>query len=212
MSAQPQSSMDDSLTANNPPTSNDHEGCIQAVINAVNAGMSYHHSGAQFNIPTTTITNCIKGQKPMSMAHKNQQLLSNGQKAALIDWCRWHGDIADPLSHAKLSTLVNDLAGQPPSQKWIHNFLRKNSSQITVTKGRGLDPQHVQGFNKPVVDRHFEELQKLIVMQGIPPENIYNEDEKGIQLGGGGRTSPSNTSFLVRIIKGTPCGQIHWFW
>ena len=53
-----------------------------------------------------------------------------------------------------------------------------------MTKGHGLNPQHVQGFNKPVVDHHFEELEKLIVTQGIPPENIYNEDEKGIQLGG----------------------------
>src|SRR6266481_9193059 len=125
--------MDDSLTANNPPTSNDCEGHIQAAINAVNTGMSYRHAGAQFNIPTTTITNRIKGQKPMSIAHKNQQLLSNGQKATLIDWCRWRGDIADPLSCAKLSALVNDLAGWPLSQKWIHNFLRKNSSQITAT-------------------------------------------------------------------------------
>src|SRR6266481_6303878 len=111
----------------------------------------------------------------MSIAHENQQLLSNGQKAALIDWCRWHGDIADPLSHAKLSTLFNDLAGQPLSQKWIHNFLRKNSSQITATKGHGLDPQCAQRFNKPVMDCHFKELEKLIVKQGIPLENIYNE-------------------------------------
>src|SRR6266481_9459183 len=153
--------MDDSLTANNPPTSNDHEGHIQAAINAVNTSMSYCHAGAQFNIPTTTITNCIKGQKPMSVAHKNQQLLSNRQKAALIDWFRWHGDIADLLSHAKLSALVNDLAGRPLSQKWIHNFLRKNSSRITVTKGHGLDPQHTQGFNKPVVDCHFVTFRSL---------------------------------------------------
>ena len=56
--------MDDSLTANNPPTSNesDREGRIQAAINAVNAGMSYRHAGAQFNIPITTIANRIKGQ------------------------------------------------------------------------------------------------------------------------------------------------------
>src|SRR6266481_3396188 len=105
--------MDDSLTANNPPTSNDREGRIQAAINAVKTGMSYRHAGAQFNIPTTTIANRIKGRKPASITHENQQLLSNGQKAALIDWCRWRGDIADPLLHAKLSTLVNDLAGWP---------------------------------------------------------------------------------------------------
>src|SRR6266481_7210232 len=105
--------MDDSLTANNPPPANDREGHIQAAINAVNTGMSYCHAGAQFNIPTTTIANHIKGRKPTSITHENQQLLSNGQKAALIDWCRWHGDIADPLLCAKLSAMVNDLAGWP---------------------------------------------------------------------------------------------------
>ena len=66
---------------------------------------------------TTTIANCIKGRKPMSVTHENQQLLSNRQKAALIDWCRWRGDIADPLSCAKLSALVNDLAGQCSKRK-----------------------------------------------------------------------------------------------
>ncbi|KAF8600668.1 hypothetical protein BDV93DRAFT_411227, partial [Ceratobasidium sp. AG-I] len=40
-------------------------------------------------------------------------------------------------------------------------------------------------FNIPTVSRHFKLFESVIREHSIPPENIYNMDEKGIQLGGG---------------------------
>ena len=54
----------------------------------------------------------------------------------------------------------------------------------------GLDPQCVQAFNEAIVTHHFKLLKLLIVRQRISLENIYNEDEKGIQLGGGRKNLP----------------------
>ena len=48
----------------------------------------------------------------------------------------------------------------------------------------------MRAFNEKAVTRHFELLESLIVGQSIPLENIYNEDEKGIQLGGGRKNLP----------------------
>ena len=63
---------------------------------------------------------------------------------------------------------------------------------LTIAERRacGLNPKHAQAFNEAIVTHHFELLKSLIVGQSIPLENIYNEDEKGIQLGGGRKNIP----------------------
>ncbi|KAF9033590.1 hypothetical protein BJ165DRAFT_1324339, partial [Panaeolus papilionaceus] len=40
-------------------------------------------------------------------------------------------------------------------------------------------------FNRHTVGKHFDELTAFLKEHDIPWENIYNMDEKGIQLGGG---------------------------
>ena len=40
-------------------------------------------------------------------------------------------------------------------------------------------------FNPNVVGRHFQILGELLKQFDVPLENMYNMDEKGIQLGGG---------------------------
>lgn len=45
-----------------------------------------------------------------------------------------------------------------------------------------------------MVKNHFQKLSKLIQENDIPWENIYNMDEKGIQLGGGRKLD--NMKFL----------------
>ena len=102
----------------------------------------------------------------------------------------WHcGNMGDLLTHAKLQALIHNLMQQEPSETWICRFLKNNANQITVKRACRLDPKHAQAFNKMAVVGHFKLFMSLIIDQGIPPENIYNEDEKGIQLGGGGRNN-----------------------
>ncbi|KAF8150854.1 hypothetical protein B0H34DRAFT_665961, partial [Crassisporium funariophilum] len=49
----------------------------------------------------------------------------------------------------------------------------------------GLDPKCAAAFNYTTVNNYFEALKKVIDKHNIPWENIYNMDEKGLQLGGG---------------------------
>src|SRR6266481_6265647 len=95
-STHPPSSMDDSLTATDTPTSNDCETLIQAAVSAVHAGnLSFHAAGRQFGIHPTTISNRFHGRQAPSVTHEHQQLLSNTHKEVIIEWARWHGDMAD---------------------------------------------------------------------------------------------------------------------
>ena len=101
--------MDDSLTANNTPTSNDHETLIQAAVSAVRAGnLSFRAAGKQFGIPPTTISNCFHGHQAPSVAHKHQKLLSNAHQEVVIKWCRWCSDMADLMSHIKLHAFIHN--------------------------------------------------------------------------------------------------------
>ena len=101
--------MDDSLTANDTPTSNDHETLIQAAVSAVHAGnLSFRAAGKQFGIPSTTISNRFHSCQALSVTHEHQQLLSNAHKEVIIEWARWHGDMVDLLSRIKLHALIHN--------------------------------------------------------------------------------------------------------
>ena len=117
--------------------------------------------------------------------------------------------MADLMMHAKLHALIYDLMQWTASENWMCRFLKRNVSQITTNREHGLNPKNAQAFNWPIVEGHFMHLKSLIVKQGIPPENIYNEDEKGIQFGGGRKNLPLQYIFLVKIVKGMPHSQNH---
>ncbi|KAF8574790.1 hypothetical protein K439DRAFT_1311672, partial [Ramaria rubella] len=70
-----------------------------------------------------------------------------------------------------------------PRQKWVSHFLEKHAAELEAGKGHGLDPKRVRAFSKPIVTNHFWMLGEILTRYDIPPENIYNEDEKGLQLG-----------------------------
>ena len=90
---------------------------------------------------------------------------------------------------AKLQALIHDVTQQEPSETWICRFLRNNANLITAKRANGHDPKRAQASNKTAVVGHFR---SHIIDQGISPlENIYNEDEKGIQLGGEEEPPPS---------------------
>ncbi|KIJ43282.1 hypothetical protein M422DRAFT_170109 [Sphaerobolus stellatus SS14] len=50
---------------------------------------------------------------------------------------------------------------------------------------RGLDSKHATAFSRETVTHFFTLLKGEVIDPGIPTRNIFNFDEKGIQLGGG---------------------------
>ena len=176
----------DSPTDNGSSTDNSWEACIHFAVKAVHAHMLLFHDAAkQFSIPATTISNHLCGGKAPSVAHESQKILSNEQQKVVIEWLRLRGNNGNPMTHEQLRPLIFDLTWWRPGINWICKFIKNNFDKITEKTVHGLDPKCAEAFNEEVVTRHFEMLKSLIIRQRIPPENIYNEDEKGIQLGGG---------------------------
>ena len=117
-------------------------------------------------------------------AHTAQQLLSPVQENILIELIILLSDTSHCISKQTVQKKTEYLCGQKPGQTWIHTFL---SCHLDVILGKpsGLDPKCAQAFNCPTVMHHFDLLEAIFKKYKIPPENIYNMDEKGVQHGGG---------------------------
>ncbi|KAJ3709500.1 hypothetical protein C8R42DRAFT_598555 [Lentinula raphanica] len=81
------------------------------------------------------------------------------------------------------------------SRSWIRKFQKRHKDVLKSARGSGLDPKRAQAFNAATVNRYFEILDGLIRDNDIPWCNIYNMDEKGVQLGGGRKNSQEKYFF-----------------
>ncbi|KIL61811.1 hypothetical protein M378DRAFT_82050, partial [Amanita muscaria Koide BX008] len=123
---------------------------------------------------------------PRSKAHENEQLLREAQEQVVCDWVEFLGMTGHPVSKANLKAKVFDLSERLQA--------RAKETGIKLSRPTGLNPKRAQNFNYTTVQHHFTLLGKFLESNGIPWENVYNMDEKGIQLGGGRKGD--NTKYL----------------
>jgi hypothetical protein len=126
---------------------------------------------------------------PKKEGNANQQILSKSQERALVDWIGHQASVAMPLDRDGIYSLVFDISGITPGSNWISRF-EKRHPEICASRPGNLDPKRAQNFN-PTNIGHFYKLLKDIydAYPTLPPENIWNMDEKGVQFGGGRKRS-----------------------
>jgi hypothetical protein len=137
------------------------------------------------NVCLGTVRNRASGaHQDTGKGHEAQQLLSPVQENILIEWITLLSDTGHCISKQTLRKKAEVLCGHKPGQTWIRSFLSRHP-EIVLRKPSGLDPKQAQAFNKPTIKCHFKLLEAIIEKYSIPPTNIYNMDEKGVQRGGG---------------------------
>ena len=93
--------------------------------------------------------------------------------------------LAKPVSGVSLRGQALAISGKLPGKHWHRRFIQRHPS-LVLGKASGLDPKQAKNFNKTVVADYFEKRKKLNdKYNGIPPEQDWNMDEKGLQMGGG---------------------------
>ena len=75
-----------------------------------------------------------------------------------------------------------------PSNKWVTRFLERHPV-ISAYRPCPLDPKRAWAFNPTIINAYFDLLETVITRYEAPIENIYNTNEKGVQLGGGRKAS-----------------------
>lgn len=138
-----------------------------------------------FSIPYETFRGRYKDlHRSAPCAHKDQQLLDSVTETVLADWMEYLSDIGKPLDNEGLLSVVEEMCGTRPSYTWIEAFLGRNP-HVVLGKPSGIDPKRAQAFNRKTVQDYFQKLCDVLREHGIPPEHIWNIDEKGCQRGGG---------------------------
>lgn len=188
--------------------SNQIEIKIQAATDMLANGTFKNISAAarHLQIPYYTLRRrYLELNQPHSEAHIKEQLLTVAEEETICKWIRYMGMTGHPISKevlrvkvASISTVLQKKRMQTgetclPGKNWIYRFLERNP-HLQLKRPTGLDPKRAQCFNRTVVERHFQLLGDFLKTHDIPWENVYNMDEKGIQLGGGRKLD--NTKFL----------------
>ncbi|KIJ34762.1 hypothetical protein M422DRAFT_263115 [Sphaerobolus stellatus SS14] len=179
------------ITNERPPdTKAARESRINDALSAIHSGSarSVDAAALTFSAPASTLKYRLKGGRSRTEGHIKQQILSESQKEVLIEWCKVKGHRAETWSRLELRQKVFEITGRKPCEKWVKRFLNKNPS-VSPYNTRPLDPKRARAFNSRTVNGFFDLLEKDIIDYEIPMENIYNTDEKGLQLGGGRRSS-----------------------
>lgn len=106
-----------------------------------------------------------------------------------MDWCDHQSKIAAPYSHLDIRSIAYEMTGSIPGKTW-HQHFECRHPELKLSRPSGLDPKRAQNFNKAAITHYFELCQKLKDDHpDLPPEHMWNMDEKGIQMGGGRKNS-----------------------
>jgi len=176
---------------------------IEEACDAVRTGLvpNLAQAAKQYGIRYGTLRNrYLSLTQPTKRAHNDEMLLDEGQEKVLVEWMQFLGMVGRPISRSTLWPKIQELCGRMPGKTWIWHFLWRHP-EVKLRKASGLDPKRAAAFNYTTVNNYFEALKKVIDKHNIPWENIYNMDEKGLQLGGG-RKGDGQKYFYSREDRG----------
>ena len=101
-----------------------------------------------------------------------------------------------PFSAGDLRTNAAEISGKEVSSRWHKKFLKRHP-EVGAMKPAKLDPKRAKNFNEAIINDYFDKLDALHAKyDGIPPEHIWNMDEKGVQMGGGRKKSSKKYYYL----------------
>ena len=114
------------------------------------------------------------------------QALKKPEEAMLLNHIAQSGMLTD---HQMVRANASDIAGCYLGKNWSCRFKKRNPQVITAKPAK-LDPKRAKNLNKTIVNDYFDKWEELNEQYGgIPPEHIWNMDEKGVQMGGGHKNS-----------------------
>lgn len=90
------------------------------------------------------------------------------------------------MTYESVAQCAGEISGQRMGESWPKRFLKRHPD-LKMKKTVGLEKARAKALNQTVVNEFFDMLADLITEYRILPENIYNMDEKGIQLGIGAK-------------------------
>ena len=128
----------------------------------------------------------MPGGKSRHEAHAQEQLLTAAQEEVLAKWIKIQGRRGVPMTYTSVAHAAGEISGKEVGEVWPKRFLKRHPD-LKMKKTTGLEKARAKALNQFAVNEYFDILTDVIKEYDILPENIYNMDEKGIQLGIGAK-------------------------
>lgn len=170
-----------------PPKSVRLRNAVQALKEAKAQGIKPNIAAVAqaYDVPSSTLGDHYNGRrKERHLAHQSQQALSEAQELVIVIWLQFWATLGLGKKRCQVMNMAYEQTGIVPGASWFSRFMARHSEVLLFDRGQPLDGKRASGFNRPVVEKHLREWEECITQWGIPVENIYNMDEKGIQLCG----------------------------
>ncbi|CAK5273436.1 unnamed protein product [Mycena citricolor] len=152
-----------------------------ALVSIREGGMSLRAAAKKYYVPRSTLSRRMNGARSRQDGHEDQQLLTKPTEAGVC------GQRGMPMSLKTVEDLGTQLAGRPVGRSWAQRFKSRHANELTVRWTQQLEKCRANNLNTTTVNQYFDLLGNTIEKYDIKPSNIYNMDEKGIQLGLSGR-------------------------
>lgn len=132
----------------------------------------------------------------MKIYAERRPLIPAVQEDVMVEWLGHKSEMGTPMDLREIRNHASSIAGRRVGKKWARRFLKRHPQVITARPSK-LDPKRAQNFNKATISDFFDKYESLLKTYGkIPPEHIWNMDEKGIQLGGGRKATNRHYIYL----------------
>ena len=143
-----------------------------------------------YNVPPSTLTSRAKGVLPQRQSHQHELKLTEAHESVLEQWCKVMGHRGVPITYQleMLRDHASDISGQDVGATWPKHFMMRHPG-LKIKYTTGLEQSCARSLNPNAVRNYFDLLMEIMAKYNITPENIYNMDEKGIQLGIGKRVA-----------------------
>ena len=92
------------------------------------------------------------------------------------------------MTYSSVARCAAVISEKQVSVTWPKHFC-KHHPDLKMKKTTGLEKARAKALNRHAVNGFFDMLTEVIEEYGILPENLYNMDEKGLQLGIGARAT-----------------------
>ena len=145
----------------------------------------------EFAVPEGRLRRRWKGGKTLFQRSPTNRKLDTAQEGALCQYLNYLDSVGLPLKRPQIGATANSILAssdtdlpQQIGEHWIQRFLKRHP-EYHVRRKRAIDIERLQAVDKTVVERWFEDYRHQVALHGICPEDIYNFDETGFQIGVG---------------------------
>jgi len=181
----------------------DIEERIRRAVLAVKKGRcSTSKASLWYCVPRQTLRRRIEGGKSRTAGHEYQMALTISQENMLVEWLKVVGTRGIPMTIRTLRDYAGMIAGHDVGESlitfvlfafifmmfyssgetWPRRF-RERHPNIKIRWTAQLERCRAIALNETVVTHHFNLLEEVVNKYEIKPQNMYNMDEKGVQLG-----------------------------